>query len=120
MRRYSKWATWLNYFQLIFHKWNFEQVSFSWTGHVIFYYSTFKCAITFFLMKNRALAEKEENFNPAQKMVEKFEKSWIFLNCQVNLVTLLTHSIVAHSFTRERLQRSALIICLIVTKYFYH
>ena len=52
-------------------------------------------------------------------MVEKFGKFWVLLICQVDLVTLLTDSIVA-SFTRERLPGSTLIICLIVTKYFYY
>ena len=52
-------------------------------------------------------------------MVEKFGKFWVLLICQVDLVTLLTDSIVA-SFTRERLPGSTLIICLIATKYFYH
>ena len=31
------------------------------------------------------------------------EKSWVLLICQVELVTLLTDGIVAHSPTRERL-----------------
>ena len=53
-------------------------------------------------------------------MVEKFGKSWVLLIYQVDLVTLLTDGIVAHSFTRERLIGSTLIICLIATKYFYH
>ena len=34
-------------------------------------------------------------------MVEKFGKSWVLLIFQVDLVTLLTENIVAHSFTRE-------------------
>ena len=51
-------------------------------------------------------------------MVEKFGKSWVLLIFQVDLVTLLTENIVAHSFTRERLRGSALILCLIATKYF--
>ena len=50
-------------------------------------------------------------------MIEKFE---ILLICQIKMVKLLTDGIVAHSFTRERLQGSTLIICLIATKYFYH
>ena len=52
-------------------------------------------------------------------MVEKFEKSWILLICQVDLVTLITNGIVACPFTCERLPGSTLIICLIATKYFY-
>ena len=97
-----------------------------WAWHVIFYYSTFKGAITFFLIWNRALAlakkkrkKEKENFNPAQKIWKSW-KSWILLICQVNLITLLTDGIVAHSFTRERLPAGTLIICLIATKYFYH
>ena len=53
-------------------------------------------------------------------MVEKFEKSRVLLICQIDLVTLLTDAIVAHSFTREKLPGSTLIICLIATTYFYH
>ena len=51
-------------------------------------------------------------------MVKKFGKSWVLLICQVDLVTLMTDGIVAHSFTRGRLPGSALTICLIATKYF--
>ena len=52
-------------------------------------------------------------------MVEKFGQSWDLLICQVELVTLLTDGIVAHSFTHERLPGSTLSICLSATKYFY-
>ena len=52
-------------------------------------------------------------------MVEKFGKSWIFKICQVDLVKLLIDGIVAHSFTRERLPGSTLIIYPIATNYFY-
>ena len=53
-------------------------------------------------------------------MVEKLGKSWVLLICQVDLVTLLKHGIVAHSFTHEILPGSTFIICLVATKYFYH
>ena len=53
-------------------------------------------------------------------MVEKFEKSWVLLICQVDLVTLLTDGIVAHPCAHERLLGSTLLMCLIVTNYFYH
>ena len=53
-------------------------------------------------------------------MVKKIGKSWILLICQVDLVKLLTDGIIAHSFTRDRLSGSTLIICLIATKCFYH
>ena len=43
-------------------------------------------------------------------MVEKFGQSWDLLICQVELVTLLTDGIVAHSFTNERFPGSTLII----------
>ena len=45
-------------------------------------------------------------------MVEQFGKSWVLLVYQVDLVTLLTDGVVAHSFTRERLPGSTLIIFL--------
>ena len=48
------------------------------TWHVIFY-NIFKRAITLFLTRNRLPAKKQENYNPAQKMVEKFGKSWVLL-----------------------------------------
>ena len=52
-------------------------------------------------------------------MVETFGKSLVLLICQVDLVTVLSDGIVAHSFTRERLLGSTLIISLIATKFFY-
>ena len=39
-------------------------------------------------------------------MVEKFRKSWVLSICLIELVTLLTNSILAHSFTPGRLSRS--------------
>ena len=52
-------------------------------------------------------------------MEVKFGKSWILSICQVDLVTLLTNGIVAHSFTRKILPGSTLTICILATKYFY-
>ena len=44
-----------------------------------------------------------------------------FYQCvKVELVTLLTNGIVAHSFTCGRSPRSFIIVCLIATKYFCH
>ena len=90
-----------------------------WSWHVIFYCNTFKSAATFFLIRNRVLTRKKQNYNPALKMVQKSGKSWVLLICQIHLVTLLTDGIIAHSFTCERLPGSTLSICPIATKYVY-
>ena len=59
-------------------KCNFEQTPFSW-DLTCYFYNIFKRAITLFLTRNRLPAKKQENCNPAQKMVEKFGKSWVLL-----------------------------------------
>ena len=70
--------------------------------------------------KSGTSKNKKENYNPAHKMVEKFRKSWVLSICLIELVTLLTNSILAHSFTPGRLPRSFIIVCLIAPKYFCH
>ena len=42
-----------------------------------FFYKMYKSAIKFSLIKNRVLLIKQKNFSPAQKMLEKFGKSWV-------------------------------------------